>query len=233
MLLARGDRAAAETVKSAVSNRAIEKLSKREIQSFEFRIESSNGETRIDKSSAFPDLPETASSIDKMGAHSMKTAKPCYRLETLALVAASMLAIAGGPACARDAEDRLRPAAVSTPVERTAPAVVAANELQGKICQASIQDQIEWDYRGSRHWAKGNLEKICRNAKFSLQPGVCFNRVMHGNINHGSGTRWHWRPALNLCAGTQNANATIKCFSDAVEAQTPWPRAIEQCRARP
>ena len=183
----------------------------------------------------------------------MKMEKTCYRLEALALVAASMLTVTVGPACARDAEDRLRPAAalgkveataapdtglqsgqrdrLSAPVDEIAPMLIAANELQGKICQASIQDQIEWDYEGSRRWAKSNLEKICKNAKYSLQPGVCFNRVMHGGIDHGSGTRWHWRPALNLCAGTQDANATIKCFSDAIEAHIPWPQAIEQCRA--
>jgi hypothetical protein len=155
----------------------------------------------------------------------MKIVKPAYRLEALALLAASMLAVTVGPAGARDAAGLFRPA--------VAPIVVAANELQGKICQASIQDQIEWDYEGSRRWASSNLEKICENAKYSLQPGVCFNRVMHGNISHGSGTRWHWRPALNLCAGTQDASATIKCFSDAIAAQIPWPEAIEQCRANP
>lgn len=117
--------------------------------------------------------------------------------------------------------------------EKFALKVAASGELQGKICQASIQDQIEWDYEGNRRWAAANLESICKNAKYSLQPGVCFNRIMHGNISHGEGTRWHWRPALKLCAGTRDANATIKCFSDAIGEQIAWPEAIEQCRARP
>lgn len=106
----------------------------------------------------------------------------------------------------------------------------AAGELQGKICQASIQNQIEWDYRGSRRWARSNLEKICRDANDSLQPGVCFNRVMHGGISHGQGRRWNWRPALQLCAGTLDASATIACFEQAIESNIPWQQAIEQCR---
>lgn len=111
--------------------------------------------------------------------------------------------------------------------------LAAANELQGKICQASIQDQIEWDYEGRNHWAIVNLEKICKNAEYSLQPGTCFHRIMHGNINHGDGTRWHWSPALKLCAGTQNSSATIACFSKAISQQIHWRQAIEQCRVKP
>jgi len=111
--------------------------------------------------------------------------------------------------------------------------LAAANELQGKICQASIQDQIEWDYEGRNHWAIANLEKICKNAMYSLQPGTCFHRVMHGDINHGDGTRWHWSPALKLCAGTHNSAATIACFKKAISQQIPWRQAIEQCRVKP
>lgn len=156
----------------------------------------------------------------------MKKKCTCYRFEATALISAAILAAASGPAFARAA------GAVGASGQ-PALVVAASNDLQGKICQASIQDQIEWDYEGNRRWAAANLEKICENAVYSLQPGVCFNRVMHGNISHGESTRWHWRPALKLCAGTDNANATIKCFSDAISQQTAWPQAIEQCRAKP
>jgi len=108
-----------------------------------------------------------------------------------------------------------------------------ATELQGKICQASIQNQIAWDYQGRRRWQASNLERICKGAENSLQPGVCFDRVMHGNISHGSGTRWRWPPALKLCAGTLDSQATIACFVTAIEAQQPWQQAIEACRAKP
>ncbi len=110
--------------------------------------------------------------------------------------------------------------------------VLAANELQGKICQASIQGRIEWDYEGRNRWARENLERICKNATYSLQPGTCFQRIMHGGISHGNGTRWHWSPALRLCAGTLNSGATINCFTRAIDRQMPWRQAIEECRTK-
>ncbi len=119
---------------------------------------------------------------------------------------------------------------ISMPVQAFASTELAANELQGKICQASIQNQIEWDYKGSRRWARSNLEKMCRDAGDSLQPGVCFNRIMHGGVSHGKGTRWNWRPALQLCAGTLDANSTIACFTAAIDSGTAWRQAIEKCR---
>ena len=108
----------------------------------------------------------------------------------------------------------------------------SASELRGRICQASIQDQIEWDYEGRKRWARPNLENICQNAEHSLQPGACFKRVMHGDISHGSSSRWTWPNALRLCAGTQNAQSTIACFSKAIEQQLQWPEAIERCRVK-
>ena len=115
---------------------------------------------------------------------------------------------------------------------KSAETLTDSSELQGKICQASIQNQIEWDYEGRKRWARPNLEKICKNAYYSLQPGVCFNRVMHGNISHGGSTRWKWPQALKLCASTQNANSTITCFTDAINQNKPWTEAIEQCRVK-
>ena len=106
----------------------------------------------------------------------------------------------------------------------------AAAAVDGNRCQILVQDRIEWDYKGSKRWARSNLEKLCRNADDSDQPGICFDRVMHGDLSHGNGTRWKWRYALELCAGTRDAESTIGCFSSAIDAETPWPEAIESCR---
>ena len=57
--------------------------------------------------------------------------------------------------------------------------------------------------------------------------------MRHGNINHGSGTRWRWQPAPKLCAGTLDSQPTIACFVPAIEARQPWQQAIEACRAKP
>ncbi len=108
-----------------------------------------------------------------------------------------------------------------------------ADSAQASVnqCQNLVQDRIEWDYKGSKRWARSNLETLCKNAADSDQPGICFDRVMHGNLSHGGGTRWKWRYALQLCAGTRDAGSTIDCFSSAIDAETPWPQAIEACRA--
>lgn len=111
-------------------------------------------------------------------------------------------------------------------------ALSEASELQGQICMASIQNKVAWDYEGRKRWLRQNLEKICKNAIHSLQPGICFDRIMHSNISHGGGTRWKWPQALKLCASTQNANSTIACFTEAIEQKTSWPEAIEACRVK-
>ncbi len=115
-----------------------------------------------------------------------------------------------------------------SPEPLTATATTADN-----TCRASIQDRIAWDYQGRKRWARDNLDRICRNANDSKQPGVCFSRVMHGKVDYGGGTRWKWPHALKLCAGTRDAQATVYCFTRAVSRQKPWPEAIDQCRTRP
>ncbi len=107
----------------------------------------------------------------------------------------------------------------------------AAAQPPVDLCQNLVQDRIEWDYKGNKRWARSNLERLCKNASDSDQPGVCFDRVMHGNLSHGGGTRWKWRYALQLCAGSRDAGSTIDCFRGAIDDETPWPQAIEACRA--
>lgn len=104
--------------------------------------------------------------------------------------------------------------------------------LAGLSCPELVQDRIEWDYKGSKRWARSNLEKLCHNALDSDQPGLCFERVMHGGVSHGKSKRWKWRYALRLCAGTRDAASTINCFSAAIDNAVPWPEAIEACRVK-
>ena len=157
----------------------------------------------------------------------MKKEENCSRFIISALISGMVLFTTAGFAFAPEVSGTFRPG------NKTAYIKVASNDLQGKICQASIQNQIEWDYKGNRKWAKRNLEKICKNAEFSLQPGTCFNRIMHGSIDHGGGTRWKWQDALKLCASTKNSTATINCFSEEIKRKAALPRAIEQCRIKP
>ena len=50
---------------------------------------------------------------------------------------------------------------------------VSANDLQGKICQASIQNQIEWNYKGNRKWAKGNPDNLGQRTILSNIRVIC------------------------------------------------------------
>jgi len=52
---------------------------------------------------------------------------------------------------------------------------------------------------------------------------------MHGRVNYGGGTKWRWKNALNLCAGTHNASATIGCFKRKINRRISWQSAIKSC----
>ncbi len=99
-------------------------------------------------------------------------------------------------------------------------------------CTSYIQGKIAWDYKGSKQWGKNNLVRLCQGAETSVQPGICFNRVMHGGVNWGGGTKWQWSNALNLCQGTLNAAATINCFRKEIDKKRPWSQAIKACKTK-
>jgi hypothetical protein len=98
-------------------------------------------------------------------------------------------------------------------------------------CAQALQGRIAWDYSGSTRWNPDNVERLCRGASDD-QPARCFNRVMHGGINWGGGTRWEWANAIDLCEGTTNADATVACFQRYLGAGRPWGAAIAACDER-
>ena len=82
------------------------------------------------------------------------------------------------------------------------------------VCFQSIQNRIAWDTNGSTRWAASNVQKLCGTALNSREPGVCFDRVMHRRV--APSENWRWQTALDLCKGTLDASATIRCYNDAV-----------------
>lgn len=98
-------------------------------------------------------------------------------------------------------------------------------------CEQAVQGRIAWDYSGSKQWRQENLERLCRGASDD-QPARCFDRVMHGGINWGRGTRWDWRNAIDLCEATTNADVTIGCFQRYLRAGNPSATAIAACDER-
>jgi len=98
-------------------------------------------------------------------------------------------------------------------------------------CFNSIQNKIAWNYKGSKQWNPANIKSLCGNTR-SVEPAKCFNRIMHGGINWGGGTKWKYNNALNLCRQSQNASQTIACFrSENKQARGQWQKAINNCRA--
>jgi hypothetical protein len=63
------------------------------------------------------------------------------------------------------------------------------------------------------------------------EPAKCFDRLMRGQVNWGGGTSWEWKNGLDLCGGSQNANATISCFEGQIRARVAWEQAITHCKA--
>ena len=101
----------------------------------------------------------------------------------------------------------------------------------GASCEQALQGKVAWDDAGNRSWAADNLERLCRGAADD-QPARCFDRVMHGRIDWGGGTRWEWQNAIDLCESTKNADLTIGCFQRYISTKRPLKDAIAACDGR-
>ena len=98
-----------------------------------------------------------------------------------------------------------------------------------RVCHEQVQNRIAWDYTGKRTWDLANIRRLCRGTSSPRQPPRCFQKVMHGGVNWGGGTRWKWQNALDLCEGTNNADMTLRCFERHINRGTAWREAIRVC----
>jgi hypothetical protein len=114
----------------------------------------------------------------------------------------------------------------ATTVNTTIPAII---KPVGNRCHDSLQNKVAWDYKGNKRWASGNMDRLCGTTN-SDQPAKCFNTIMHGNVNWGGGTQWQWENAVNLCAGSLNANRTVVCFKKQISEGKNWSAAINACK---
>lgn len=111
--------------------------------------------------------------------------------------------------------------------------VMSYQDTTNLRCYGNVQDLIAWDYNGSTHWDDASLQQLCDGTPDPFQPGACFDRVMHGGVSWGAGSRWQTEYALRLCRRSASADSTIGCFQRTVEMRVPWAEAIEQCNADP
>lgn len=96
-------------------------------------------------------------------------------------------------------------------------------------CAAEVQGKIAWNYKGNKTWAPSNINRLCKGSESSVQPARCFQKVMHGGISNGTGTKWQWANAVDLCEGSQNASATISCFQKLIQRKSSMQTAIKKC----
>lgn len=106
--------------------------------------------------------------------------------------------------------------------------------LQQKVgdtnaCGNAVQGKIAWNYKGNKQWGINNINSLCAGAENSVEPALCFDKVMHGGVDWGGGTKWEWGNALNLCKGSHDANATIACFEKAIKVGKGWKSVINSC----
>ncbi len=105
---------------------------------------------------------------------------------------------------------------------------IAALPVTGRnnICVAATQGRIAWNYQGNKNWGKFNIDRLCKGAETSREPALCFQRIMH---ERKDGKRWTWSDAIDLCEGTQNANATIRCYDQQIKKSRKAKQAIRAC----
>lgn len=130
--------------------------------------------------------------------------------------------------------------AVRSDMSRTRPDIEAdqpifAPDLSGAdaaACREGVQDKIAWNRRGDKHWAEENLVRLCAGAEDSVEPGLCFQEVMHSRVLDIPARReWNWPEAVSLCAGSRDHQATIRCYQSAIADGRTRQSAIRQCSA--
>jgi hypothetical protein len=101
---------------------------------------------------------------------------------------------------------------------------------ENSACVLAVQGRIALGHKGPTTWPAVNLGHLCRGAESSVEPGKCFEEIMRGKVNWGSGTTWATANALALCGGTQSARRTLDCFRSKIASDEAWRVAIKQCR---
>ncbi len=96
-------------------------------------------------------------------------------------------------------------------------------------CKDQVRGKIAWNYQGDTDWDESALDRLCGGTTRPSQPPLCFDLVFHGRIDWGGGTQWRWQPAVDLCAGTDDARTRAQCFKDAIASGADFRDAIEAC----
>jgi uncharacterized glyoxalase superfamily protein PhnB len=98
-------------------------------------------------------------------------------------------------------------------------------------CGQAVRDIVFRRHPGTEAWQTYVVQQLCDGVPATPEPAKCLSQLLSGKVSWGSGTRWQAKNAVTLCARTQNAAATISCFSRQLSATGGWQSAIQACIA--
>ena len=78
----------------------------------------------------------------------------------------------------------------------------------------------------------GRPRKVRRSPVLPSEADRCVQRLMRGELSHGTGRPWYKANALALCRGSRSAGRTLACFRTRLAATRDWREAIADCQAR-
>jgi hypothetical protein len=97
-------------------------------------------------------------------------------------------------------------------------------------CKSFVQGDIVWSGQGYDEWQPAILEELCGNTRQPQQPGFCFSRAFNGEIAFDAQGESKWAYAVRLCAGTNNADSRLACYTNQRNAGKDSLAAIQACK---
>lgn len=100
----------------------------------------------------------------------------------------------------------------------------------GDRCKQLVQGSIAWSTRGFKTWQPAVLDELCGDTRAPEQPGLCFARALSGEIAEDAKGASKWAYAVQLCAGTSNADLRLDCYEREQAAGKGSRAAIRACK---
>jgi hypothetical protein len=97
-------------------------------------------------------------------------------------------------------------------------------------CKRFVQGNIPWSEEGYQDWEPAVLDELCGKTRAPQQPGLCFFRAISGEIADDAKGKSTWAYAVRLCAGTNDANTRLDCYSRERAAGKDSRSAISACK---
>jgi hypothetical protein len=101
---------------------------------------------------------------------------------------------------------------------------------RGEQCKKFVQGDIPWSARGYKDWEPAVLDELCGSTRAPQQPGLCFARAFNGEIADDAKGESRWAYAVQLCAGTDDADTRLSCYRLERDAGKDSRAAIKACK---